>query len=92
MYSPGRWHVNSYSRLYHAAGIPGAGFQLQVDDRFGPVAEAFGHGGAGGSLHGAWPEQRIAFSYVPNLLRDDGQSSERAHSLLRALYGSFHAE
>jgi CubicO group peptidase (beta-lactamase class C family) len=70
----------------------GAGFQLQVDDRFGPVAQAFGHGGAGGSLHGTWPEQRVAFSYVPNLLRDDDQGNERTRSLLRALQGSFHPE
>ena len=33
-----------------------AGFQLQVDDRLGPASEALGHGGAGGSLHGWWPE------------------------------------
>jgi CubicO group peptidase (beta-lactamase class C family) len=65
-----------------------AGFQLQVDDRFGPAAEAFGHGGAGGSLHGSWPEQRIAFSYVTSLLRDDDRTSERAHSVLRALHGT----
>jgi CubicO group peptidase (beta-lactamase class C family) len=62
------------------------GFQLQVDDRFGPAAEAFGHAGAGGSLHGTWPQQRIAFSYVTNLLRDDDRANERAHSVLRALY------
>jgi len=66
----------------------GPGFQLQIDDRFGPVSEAFGHGGAGGSLHGAWPDQRIAFSYVPSLLREDGQANERTHSLLRALHAS----
>jgi CubicO group peptidase (beta-lactamase class C family) len=67
------------------------GFQLQVDDRFGPASVAIGHAGAGGSLHGAWPEQRIAFSYVTNLLRDDDRASERAHSMLRALCQSRHA-
>jgi CubicO group peptidase (beta-lactamase class C family) len=60
------------------------GFQLQVGDRFGPVSEAFGHAGAGGSLHGTWPEQRIAFSYVTSLLRGDDRD-DRARSLLRAL-------
>lgn len=66
----------------------GAGFQLQVDGRFGPAGDAFGHAGAGGSLHGTWPEERIAFSYVTNLLRDDDRVYERAHSLLRALHES----
>jgi CubicO group peptidase (beta-lactamase class C family) len=65
-----------------------AGFQLQVDDRFGPAPGAFGHGGAGGSLHGRWPEQRIAFSYVTNLLRDDDRVNDRAHSVLRALWST----
>ena len=63
------------------------GFQLQVDDRFGPAADAFGHAGAGGSLHGTWPGQRIAFSYVTNLLRDDDRD-DRARSVLRALWGT----
>lgn len=63
----------------------GAGFQLQVDDRFGPVSQAFGHAGAGGSLHGVWPEKRIAFSYVTTLLREDERGNERTRSLLRAL-------
>jgi CubicO group peptidase (beta-lactamase class C family) len=66
------------------------GFQLQVGDRFGPAAEAFGHAGAGGSLHGAWPEQRIAFSYVTSLLRGD-DPVDRAGLLLRALYRSLPA-
>jgi CubicO group peptidase (beta-lactamase class C family) len=66
------------------------GFQLQVDDRFGPPPDAFGHAGAGGSLHGTWPEQRIAFSYVPSLLRGDDRV-DRARSLLRALWRSCQA-
>lgn len=66
----------------------GPGFQLQVGDRFGPVPQAFGHAGAGGSLHGAWPEERIAFSYVTGLLREDDRASERTHSLLSALHAS----
>jgi CubicO group peptidase (beta-lactamase class C family) len=64
----------------------GVGFQLQVGDRFGPVTEAYGHVGAGGSVHGAWPDDRIAFSYVTNLLRDDEHSLDRAHIILDALY------
>lgn len=40
-------------------------------NRFGPAPDAFGHTGAGGSIHGAWPTQRIGFSYVMSELRGD---------------------
>lgn len=40
-------------------------------NRFGPVPDAFGHTGAGGSIHGAWPTQRLGFSYVMSELRGD---------------------
>ncbi len=64
----------------------GVGFQLQTD-RFtlGPVPDAFGHGGAGGSVHGRWPRQRLGFSYAMNLLRND-PGDQRATALLRALH------
>jgi CubicO group peptidase (beta-lactamase class C family) len=64
----------------------GVGFQLQTD-RFtlGPVPDAFGHGGAGGSVHGRWPRQRLGFSYGMNMLRDD-PGDQRAAALLRTLY------
>ncbi len=64
----------------------GVGFQLQTD-RFtlGPVPDAFGHGGAGGSVHGRWPRQRLGFSYAMNLLRND-PGDQRAAALLRALH------
>jgi hypothetical protein len=51
----------------------------------GPPPDAFGHTGAGGSSHGAWPGLRTGFSFVPSLPRredDDG----RARSLLAALH------
>jgi CubicO group peptidase (beta-lactamase class C family) len=64
----------------------GVGFQLQADAHaLGPPPDAFGHGGAGGSVHGRWPQQRIGFSYAMNLLRDD-PSDMRAAALLAALY------
>lgn len=64
----------------------GVGWALQDgSQRFGPPAEAFGHGGAGGSQHGAWPRERVGFSYVMNLLRDD-KGDDRASGLLDALY------
>jgi CubicO group peptidase (beta-lactamase class C family) len=65
----------------------GVGFQLQTEEQpFGPPADGFGHGGAGGSIHGAWPELRVGFSYAMNLMRDDEDEDGRADTLLRALH------
>ncbi|HEY9335698.1 MAG TPA: serine hydrolase domain-containing protein [Kribbella sp.] len=48
----------------------GAGFELQTGDgRMGDAPDAFGHAGAGGSRHGAWPHREIAFSYLMNEVR-----------------------
>lgn len=48
----------------------GAGFELQVPAaNLGRPADAFGHAGAGGSRHGAWPSREIAFSYLMNEVR-----------------------
>ena len=64
----------------------GVAFQLQTDMRtLGPPPDAFGHGGAGGSVHGRWPRQRVGFSYAMNQLRDD-PGDTRAAALLTALY------
>jgi CubicO group peptidase (beta-lactamase class C family) len=63
----------------------GVGFQLQVDDRFGPSDDGFGHAGTGGSVHGAWPSRRTGFSYVMNELRGGGAVDERSTALLDAL-------
>jgi len=73
-----------------AHGVPrhfAAGFELQTELRhLGPPRDAFGHGGAGGSIHGCWPGQRIGFSYATNLLRDDEGDDSRARALLGALH------
>jgi CubicO group peptidase (beta-lactamase class C family) len=70
----------------------GVGFQLQTDMlALGPVPDAFGHGGAGGSVHGRWPRQRLGFSYAMNLLRDD-PGDTRAAALLTALYNCVERE
>lgn len=78
-----------------ATGSPkayGVGFALQTHSRqFGPVAVAFGHGGAGGSIHGAWPAERIGFSYAMNEMRDELVDA-RAAALLRALYSALHVD
>ena len=69
-----------------APGAYGIGFALQTDALpFGPPHDAFGHGGAGGSLHGAWPTQRVGFSYAPNQRRDD-DPDHRSAALLSALF------
>ena len=66
----------------------GMGFFLQTEAKpFGPVDVAFGNGGFGGSVAGAWPEYGIGFSYVMNELRDEMQVEEsRGHRLLKALH------
>ena len=65
----------------------GVGFQLQTELRLlGPPDDAFGHTGAGGSCHGAWPEQRIGFSYAMNLMQDPTSGDQRALRLLTALH------
>jgi CubicO group peptidase (beta-lactamase class C family) len=61
-------------------------FALQTEQAsFGPPADAFGHSGAGGSIHGAWPGQRLGLSYVMNQLRADPERA-RTRSLLATLH------
>jgi CubicO group peptidase (beta-lactamase class C family) len=65
----------------------GVGFQLQTEEHpLGPPADGFGHGGAGGSMHGAWPDLGVGFSYAMNMMRDDEDQDGRAQALLRALH------
>lgn len=65
----------------------GVGFALQTATKpFGPPANAFGHRGAGGSLHGAWPEHSIGFSYCMNQMRDAEPIDGRHRALLECLW------
>jgi CubicO group peptidase (beta-lactamase class C family) len=65
----------------------GVGFELQtVRQPFGPATTAFGHSGAGGSVHGAWPDLQTGFSYLTNTLRELPHADPRSDSLLRSLY------
>jgi CubicO group peptidase (beta-lactamase class C family) len=65
----------------------GVGFALQTEmARFGPEPVAFGHPGAGGSVHGAWPARRTGFSYITADLRELGTSDTRAAALMTALH------
>src|SRR5262245_23773128 len=64
----------------------GTVFALQTEQAsFGPPADAFGHSGAGGSIHGAWPSQGLGLSYVMNQLRADPERV-RTRSLFNTLY------
>jgi CubicO group peptidase (beta-lactamase class C family) len=64
----------------------GVGFELAPNpSELGPELDAFGHTGAGGSSHGAWPSLRTGFSFVISEMRsetDDG----RARRILDALH------
>ncbi len=51
--------------------------------RFGPAPDAFGHSGAGGSIHGAWPTERTGFSYTMNEMRADTTDARSRHILAR---------
>ncbi len=60
------------------------GFEREDSIRsYGSVAPAFGHTGAGGSIHGCWPEHGISFSFLPRTMRTD-QQDQRGKSLLDA--------
>jgi CubicO group peptidase (beta-lactamase class C family) len=64
----------------------GVGFELQTELRsLGPPANAFGHTGSGGSAHGAWPDERVGFSYIPTELRSS-ETDDRARRLLAELH------
>jgi CubicO group peptidase (beta-lactamase class C family) len=65
------------------------GFELQTRSHpFGPPDDAFGHRGAGGSAHGAWPSLGAGFSYAMNLMRDDEPLDPRAQALLTAAHAA----
>ncbi|MDN5917463.1 MAG: serine hydrolase [Pseudonocardia sp.] len=64
----------------------GLGYELADPiGTYGPVAEAFGHSGAGGGRHGAWPEHELGFSFVTNELRSE-DTDTRAARLLETLH------
>lgn len=63
----------------------GLGFELQNSEMsLGSPADAFGHTGAGGSSHGAWPSQGVGFSYCMNEMRPEAPD-RRARRVLAAL-------
>lgn len=63
----------------------GLGFEVQDELRtYGPVEWAYGHSGAGGCLHGAWPDAGLGFSFHTNEMRGEN-TDRRAKDLLDAL-------
>lgn len=63
---------------YELAGTP---------SRLGPADDAFGHTGAGGSSHGAWPSVRTGFSFLTSDLRLE-MRDDRAPRLLDGLHAA----
>jgi CubicO group peptidase (beta-lactamase class C family) len=67
----------------------GTGFELQSSVRtLGPAVDAFGHCGAGGSVHAAWPSLAAGVSYAMNEMRDDDRVDARAQALLDATHAA----
>jgi CubicO group peptidase (beta-lactamase class C family) len=66
-------------------------FALQTEaKRYGPPDDAFGHPGAGGSIHAAWPSQKLGFSFVMNQMRADPED-RRTKAMLQALHSAIGA-
>ncbi|MGV3548921.1 serine hydrolase domain-containing protein [Rhizobium sp.] len=64
----------------------GTVFAVQTEQgRFGPAPDAFGHSGAGGSIHGGWPSTGTGFSYTMNQMRIDPEDA-RSRYVLQALH------
>jgi CubicO group peptidase (beta-lactamase class C family) len=65
------------------------GFEVQTSlSPLGPAPDAFGHRGAGGSVHCAWPSLRAGLSYAMNLMRDTGEVDPRGKALLDAAHAA----
>jgi CubicO group peptidase (beta-lactamase class C family) len=78
------------ARAHQAFGF---GFELQTDSQpLGPAPDAFGHRGAGGSTHCAWPSLRAGVSYAMNLMRDDAEVDPRGQALMRAAHAALTAD
>jgi CubicO group peptidase (beta-lactamase class C family) len=64
----------------------GLGFELADSiGSYGPEASAFGHSGAGGSLHGAWPDRNVGFSFLVNEMLAEN-ADNRVQGLLAILH------
>jgi CubicO group peptidase (beta-lactamase class C family) len=81
----GRSELSRFMDPYIAEAMAfGTVWALQTPQgRFGPSPDAFGHSGAGGSIHGAWPSERTGFSYVMNEMRADPTDARSRYLLMR---------
>jgi hypothetical protein len=80
---------SGFDELHGVNRCFGVGFQLQTETmQYGPPADAFGHSGAGGSMHGAWPQMGVGYSYSMNLMRDGDDRDPRSAALLDALHAA----
>jgi CubicO group peptidase (beta-lactamase class C family) len=83
-----RW--DPLARAHQAFGF---GFELQTASQpLGPPPDAFGHRGAGGSTHCAWPALRAGVSYAMNLMRDDAEVDPRGQAIMRAAHEALTAD
>jgi len=63
----------------------GLGYELADPiGTYGPAPDAFGHSGAGGGRHGAWPSHGLGFSFTTNELQAEDVDT-RGSTLLSAL-------
>ena len=54
----------------------GIGFEINPNpSRLGMAPDAFGHTGAGGSTHGAWPSMNTSFSYAMREFQSENADS-----------------
>jgi CubicO group peptidase (beta-lactamase class C family) len=66
----------------------GVGFEINPNpSALGPSPDAFGHTGAGGSSHGAWPSLRTGFSFIVSEMRPEDDVG-RARRVLDALHAA----
>jgi CubicO group peptidase (beta-lactamase class C family) len=64
----------------------GLGFELADPiGTYGPSPSAFGHSGAGGGLHGAWPEANVGFSFLVSEMLAENEDT-RVKDLLAVLH------
>ena len=64
----------------------GLGYELADPlGTYGPASRAFGHSGAGGGRHGAWPDYELGFSFTTNEMCSE-DTDHRAARLLDALF------
>jgi CubicO group peptidase (beta-lactamase class C family) len=83
----GRRELSRFMDPYIAEAMAfGTIWALQTPQgRFGPAPAAFGHTGAGGSIHGAWPAEKTGFSYTMNEMRAD-PADQRSRYVLEQLH------